>query len=87
LAAQERGLEVDCEGNIEVGLGQLFQLAAQRDAGVVDQHVDGAEHFLDATDKARDRMAIGDIGVERDAATSESANRSDSACASAVRRR
>src|SRR5262249_49768283 len=43
LGAQERGLEIDRDGAIEVRLAQVVDAAAERDAGIVDQHVDRPE--------------------------------------------
>ena len=42
--------------------------------GVVDEHVDGAERVLDATHQPRDRIGVGDVGFECDAAAPECAN-------------
>src|SRR5262249_57512172 len=73
----ERGFEVERESPVEVHLGQVFQLAAQRDTAVVDEHIDGTERLLNVLDEALDRSAAGDIGLERRATAPESANRSD----------
>ena len=48
LGAEEDRLQVHRDGEVEVLLGELVDGADQRDAGVVDQHVDRPQLALDA---------------------------------------
>ena len=63
LGAQERRLEVDGDGAVEFGLGEIVEPAPQGDAGIVDQHVGPAQLARDALQHGRDGGAVGDIGA------------------------
>ena len=43
----------------------------QHDAGVVDEDVRAAELLLDAVGRGDDRVAVGDVGLDRDRAVAE----------------
>ena len=61
VRAQVDGLEVHRDRLVEVGLGQIVNAAPFGDAGVVDEHVDGAERALDRGDHIGNGSGPADI--------------------------
>jgi hypothetical protein len=60
--AQERPFEIRIDNGVPVGFGELFDVAANIDAGVVDQDVDRSQLFFNRCDEAIDVSCDGDVG-------------------------
>ncbi|HYZ25228.1 MAG TPA: hypothetical protein VE690_24090 [Rhodopila sp.] len=66
LGAQEGGFQVDRDGLIEIGLGQVVDPADQRDARVVDQDVHPAQQGADRLHHAGNGIRLRHIRRHRD---------------------
>ncbi len=75
MGAQERRLEVDGDGAVEFGLGEIVEPAPQGDAGIVDEHVGLAQLARDALQHAFDGGAVGDIRAHGQCPPAEVADR------------
>src|SRR5581483_11426860 len=75
LRAQESRLEVDGEGAVEVGLGQVVDAAADGDAGVVDENVYGSQLAGYGSNELPHLWALRDVGTDGDGPASELAHR------------
>jgi hypothetical protein len=62
LRAQERGLQIDPDGAIEILFGQVFQATWRRDPGIVHQDTDRTERGFDRVRHAGDRRAVRHVG-------------------------
>ena len=74
LRAQERRLQVDGDGAVEVGLGEIVQAAADGHAGVVDEQIHAADLVVDGGNHALHRPAVGNIGANCNSPTAELAH-------------
>jgi hypothetical protein len=61
-----RRFQIDRDGLVEVGLGEVIEASDQGDAGIVDQDVDGAELVVGLLDHGGDGLAVGDVGGDGD---------------------
>ena len=68
LGAEKRRFQVDRDGRIEFGLGQVIDAAHDRDAGIVDENVDRAERERDVIDHLGDGGGLRHVGGDRDGA-------------------
>ncbi len=63
----DQAAHVRLQHDLLVGLGRVVErVAAEREAGVVDEHVDAAELLDRGRDEALGRGRIGDVELERD---------------------
>ena len=63
----DQAVDVRLQHDRLVGLGRVVErVAAEREAGVVDEHVDAAELLDGRRDEALGRRRIGDVELERD---------------------
>ena len=65
LGALHDAPEVDVHDPLEVVVGHLLEVAVQRDAGVVDDHVDPAELAADRGGVLVHRLAVADVDLVR----------------------
>ena len=61
LGAVHDAPEVDADDPVDVVVVEVLEVAGQRDAGVVDDHVDPAELLGDGRGVRRHRGAVGDV--------------------------
>ena len=61
LGAVDDAVEVDADDPVEVLVGHLLEVAADRDAGVVDEHVDPPELADDVERPLRHGGPVGDV--------------------------
>src|SRR5437667_444348 len=68
LQAEEHALGVDAHDAVPVRLGEVHDVGAPRDAGVVDEHVDPLERGHRAPHHRVDGGEVADVGLQRQAA-------------------
>src|SRR5262249_61088844 len=71
LQAEEHALAVDAHDAVPVDFGEIHDVGAARDAGVVDERVDAAEGVGDLAHHLVDGGDVADVGGEREAPASE----------------
>jgi len=71
LRDEKDGSEIDTDGLVPVGFGDLRGRKRAADAGVVDEDVDGAEGFFYFGEEAFDLAGFGDVGLDGDRAAAE----------------
>src|SRR2546428_1005107 len=74
LQTEEDALAVDPHDAVPVVFGEIHDVSATGDSGVVHEHVDPAERVGDATDRPIDAREISDVGTERETLAPESAH-------------
>src|SRR6266404_2272478 len=67
LQAEEHALAVDAHDAVPVGLGEIHDVRAPGDAGIVDQHIDAAERLDHAAHHLVDARQVADVGGQRQA--------------------
>ena len=77
LRAQERRLQVDRDGAVEIVFGQIVDAADDRHARIVDENVDRAERGANLVDHRSYGCRLGDIGRDRDGAAAASLDPGD----------
>ena len=65
LGAEEDGFQIDGNGAVEIGFGEVVDAPDNGDAGVVDENVDRPELGVGAFDHLRDRARFRDIRADR----------------------
>jgi hypothetical protein len=64
LAAQEGALEVDAHDAVEIGLGDIEEIVAMDDTGIVDEDVDVTEHVERRGYQIVHGEPVADIGAD-----------------------
>jgi len=64
LRAEEGRFQVDGDGAVEIGLGEVVELTANRHPGVVDKHVHAAELTCDGCQHIPHRAAVRNVGAD-----------------------